>query len=644
MNFTEKIKKSFIKKETLDEDLNEEKLKNIAEESTEKNQDFYKGQDKKTILERLKNTLETYKTLGKNVARIALIVGALNINSPSILKAENKKEEPAKIPTAEETLKLKEEVKETKEGTPWYKGWKLKQVVVEKNEKGEWVFNPWKILLPLQVEKLSKNKYINNFEFKVPQEYSRLFDTGKPLREEDYVKIKNYVQRQIQKQLRDKLKGINVSETTKREFEKAEKTRNFTLNHIEVSGYASPEGPFQKGPATIEPGQIDKENIKLAQIRAKNALEITEENLKELGIQNVDKILGTIKVEELQFTPEEMQELISLSKNWGGATSFEKIFNMIVDYNDNKIQDSKTVESLHKIIASKRVVEIEGELSGEEKTIYTIPIPLLLFLIIPALRRKRKEEKPESATTEPGEITLRPKTTTETETTPEEKIPEREIISKLEDITTTTKQIEQEKVFLAKEKIEEETKIEKIKVEPLPDNPEEDPNFPNKVKIALVDDLYQFFDNEDTIRRGLSYRTLCDEMIKNFDRFESDSQRENYIARELLRLWREHDIKARREVSWSEENIADGLDYENQPNQRLWALAHAKVILRLVKEKMNNPQLDYFDLMGRDIENYISEKTKEKVEDKKESQKEQEIKRLKTAIELAMEGKIAWDN
>jgi len=86
------------------------------------------------------------------------------------------------------------------------------------------------------------------------------------------------------------------------------------------------------------------------------------------------------------------------------------------------------------------------------------------------------------------------------------------------------------------------------------------------------------------------------------------------------------------------------LPYENQPNQKLWALAHAKVILRLVKEKMNNPQLDYFDLMGRDIENYISEKTKEKVEEKKESQKEQEIKRLKTAIELAMEGKIAWDN
>lgn len=76
-----------------------------------------------------------------------------------------------------------------------------------------------------------------------------------------------------------------------------------------------------------------------------------------------------------------------------------------------------------------------------------------------------------------------------------------------------------------------------------------------------------FFDNQDTIRRGLNYRELCDKMLRDFDRFESDYDREQYLARELLRLWREHDIVARREAGWSEDNIEDGLDYENQPNQ-----------------------------------------------------------------------------
>lgn len=557
MKFQEKIKPK------------EDPLSKIAEELAKTNSDLYPKENTKNTKERLENLLRSFYRFGLKLARIIFIAGILNFGAPAVA-GEKQEKEIKKVPKAGEILKLK---KEEEKGikTPLYRGWRIKLLPLEINfQKDKLTYNILRIICPIQVEKVVE-KYMGSFKFEVPYQYARFFNIGKPLRPEDYEKVKEYVSEEIQRGLEYKLRGINLSRKTQEEIDKSIKEiKKAEIEKINVSGFASPEGPAEKGPQTIE--QIDPENIRLARLRAENALGITMESLEKLGIpkEKIDKILTEIKAEELQFTPEEIKELILLSKDWKGANPIEKIFNMIVDYNDEKIQDPKLVEKLHKIIASKRKVEIEIKLKGREKIIYTIPVPLLLGLL-PFLRFGRGERLLIGGSRR------------------RRKIPSYEEFQK-------TRQPRFK---------------EKITVEPLSANPQEDKEFPHKVEQALVNDIYIFFDDERTKERGLDYRALCDKMIQDFDNFKSDTDRKNYLARELLRLWREHDIKARKEAGWPEENITEGLDYENQPNQMLWALAHAEVLLKLIKEKMKNPNLDYQDIMSKEVEKYMDKKSKE---------------------------------
>jgi hypothetical protein len=543
----------------------------IAEELVKNDPNLYPRENIKNAKERLQNLLSSFYRFGLKLARIIVIAGILNFGAPAVA-GEKQEKEIEKVTKAGEVLKLK---KKEKKGitTPLYYGWRVKILPLEIDfKKDKLTYNILRIICPIQVEKVVE-KDMGSFKFEVPYEYARFFNIGKPLRPEDYEKVKKYVSGEIQRNLENKLRGLNLSRKTQEEIDKSrEEIKKAEIEKITVLGSASPEGPAEKGSSTIEPGKVDIENIKLARLRAENALGITRKSLEKLGIpkEKIDKILTEIKAEELQFTPEEMKELILLSKDWGGANPIEKIFNMIVDYNDEKIQDPKLVEKLHKIVASKRKVEIEIELKGREKIIYTIPVPLLLGLL-PFLRFGRGERLLIG-----GGRRRR-------------KIPSYEEFQKT-----------QQPQFK-----------EKITVEPLSVNPQEDKEFPHKVEQALVNDIYIFFDDEKTKERGLDYRTLCDKMIQDFDNFKSDTDRKNYLARELLRLWREHDIKARKEAGWSEENIAEGLDYENQPNQILWSLAHAEVLLKLIKEKMKNPNLDYQDIMSKEVEKYIDKKSKE---------------------------------
>lgn len=484
-------------------------------------------------------------------------------------------------------------------------------------------FNPLGLIAPIQLEKENINKEQISIKFKVPYEYARFFNSAKPLREEDYQKIESYIRKQYQKTFKDRLSVLNISYETRAKLNKNE--RLYTLTKLESKGYASPEGLYEQGYETLN--RVDEKNLNLAKLRAEKSLELTKKVLGDIGIseEKINKVLENIKAEELQFSSEEWLELTILSKDYPGNLVLEKIFNMIVDYNDNKIEDKETLEKLHKIIGSKRMVEIETEFEGEEKTIYTLPIPFIIFLI-PALRRfKRKKDESLKDEKEIKEI-------------PFQEIP-------LKEEKSTTPELIAEKKLGLEEENEKEPEKTFIKVESFNIKPEEDKDFPEKVKVALCDDLYQFFDKPETIERGLDYRKICDEMFDNFDKFESDTDRENYIARRLLVLWREHDIKARRQAGWQEEGIDWGLDYENQPNQILWALAHAKTILRLVKEKrelkLKNEDKDYLELMARDVENYIKESFKD--EKQKANKEENKEKRLKTSLELALEGRIAWE-
>lgn len=563
MKFQEKIKPK------------EDSFSKIVEELAKTNPDLYPEENTKNTKERLENLLRSFYRFSLKLARIIFIAGILNFGAP-VVAGEKQEKEIKKVPKAGEVLELK---KEEEKGitTPLYRGWRIKFLPLEINfQRDKLIYNVLRIICPIQVEKVVE-KDMGSFKFEVPYEYARFFNIGKPLKPEDYEKVKEYVSKEIQRGLENKLMGLNLSRKAQEEIDKSIKKPE--IEKFTVSGFASPEGPAEKGSFTIEPGKIDPENIKLARLRAENALGITMKSLEKLGIpkEKIDKILTEIKTEELQFTPEEMKELILLSKDWEGANPIEKIFNMIVDYNDEKIQDPKLVEKLHKIIASKRKVEIEIELKGREKIIYTIPVPLLLGLL-PFLRFVRGERLLIGGSRR------------------RRKIPsDEELLKSYKELLKT-----QQPQFK-----------EKITVEPLSANPQEDKEFPHKVEQALVNDIYIFFDDEKTKERGLDYRALCNKMIQDFDNFKSDTDRKNYLARELLRLWREHDIKARKEAGWSEENITEGLDYENQPNQMLWALAHAEVLLKLIKEKMKNPNLDYQDIMSKEVEKYMDKKSKE---------------------------------
>lgn len=559
-------------------------------------------EDKEKWWDRFKDHLKTYKRFTMKAVRVGVLTGVLMNTMPATNITEKVEEKP-NVPKVEEVVKIKKEQSNIKQETPWYKGWRLNQVVIEKDKDGKLYFNPLKLIAPVQLEKVSDQKTINNFKFSIPYEYARLFNSAKPLNSEDHEKVKKYISNELNKVFEDKIRGLNFSIETEQEINKDKKHPE--IEKISVSGFASPEGLNQKGPETIEKGNIDKENIELARLRAEKALEITLEDLEKIGIpkDSVDKVLKEIKVEETQFSTEEFAKLTVLSKDWQGATPLEKIFNMIVDYNDGKINNPEIVKNLHEILASKRKIEIEGAFKANEKNIYSVPLPLLLCLLPFIRKRERRNEDNEKNNGQQD------------------------------------KQDKQEKEDLNKQE-DKNFKKELINVEPLPVKPEDDEQFPEKIKISLCDGLYNFFDHPDTIRRGLNYRALCDEVNNNFEKFSSDNDREQYLTRKILYAWKEHDIIARREAGWSEENIAQGLDYENQPNQIYWALAHAKVLLRLIKEKrsfdQNGQSIDYINLMSKDIENYMNEKLNMPEEKTKKDW-------LKTSVELAMEGRIAWE-
>jgi hypothetical protein len=609
-------------------DKSEERFISLAREIEKagQNNEIYSDYSENWF-DRFKSSLKSYKRFGQKLARIGVLAGVLWSSMPAMPK-EKTEEQPVSLPKVEEVVKMNVKKAERQESTPWYKGWRLNQVVVEKDEKGNLVFNPLKMIAPIQIEKVVDKKSENSFKFNVPYEYARLFNSAKPLSPEDHEKVQKYISKELQKKFEDKLKGLNLSIETEREIKGPQKPE---LTELKVSGFASPEGPQQEGPSTIESKNIDKENIELAKLRAEQALGITVENLEKLGVdkKSIDQIVSEIKAEELQFSVEEFSKLTLLSKEWKGSTPLEKVFNMIVDYNDGKIKDQQKLKELHQILASKRKVEIEVGLKGEEKKIYAVPLPLLLLAALPFIRRREKssEQPSEQPLEQPSEQSSEQPSGGSSEKPfkqPSESIPEQNLKS--------TINIESSEQNL-------EPTIESIN--PLPVKPEEDSNFNEKVKIALVDDLYKFFDDQETIRRGLNYRKLCEEMLVNFNKFSSDYDREQYLARKLLQLWKEHDINARREAGWNESDIHQGLDYENQPNQMLWALAHAKVLLRLIKEKNKlqetGKKVDFLDLMSQDVENYMNEKSKDAQEEplKKEDW-------LKTSIELAMEGRIAW--
>lgn len=427
----------------------------------------------------------------------------------------------------------------------------------EKDEAGQRHFNWWSLMFPVQPEIARNLSQVSQEEIYIPYTWSRLFDAGKeakmPLRPEDHEKTAHFLEQELQQRFADILRGVSKN-VYKSHREGAESTSNLKIIDLQIIGTASPEGHEAQGPDTIKSGNIEPENIALARARGETGAALLGEGLKKLNaspeiMQKVREAANKVQTQEIQFTDEELKELAKLAQDQPGADDLEKIFNLIIDYNENKISPAQAgvIAKLDQIVGSKRHVEIIVTYEGQQKEVWMMPLPwlVLLPLLWPAFRRRKREAVPEQ---------------TEEKLSPIEETPQPETLP-----------------LVRETKLPSSATLEYQKME----------------VATTCDDLSLFLDAPRTKQRGLDYREMADELLKKYDSFPNDEERELFLTNMVLEQWKQHDILCRKEAGFDEKNLSDGLDYEKQPEQIKWAKMHAKVLHALVKDKRQSPDQDY---------------------------------------------------
>ncbi len=517
------------------------KLFNSTPRGDNKNEDGLKKEEHSDVSEKL-----------QRAARISLMAGLAFLGTADLGKGSQRSETPdgKNVEMVSDTQKKASE-------SHWGIGAipNFEVTFFERGEDGNMKFNPWSLLAPVQVE-VSKN--VNegaNASFQIPYQYSRLFNTGKPLRPEDHEKLAKYIEQELRRQMVDTLHGLDVSKRVYHVVHQ-ENISNTKINSIKVTGTASPEGPEIQGGYSLEIGNVDEENIELALIRAEEGLGLTAEQLLKMGIskETLIKSLKEMRGEEIQFSRQEMDMLSLLAAGMPGDDNLEKIFNLIVKYNDSGIKDEQALQQLDKIIGSKRTIQVNVEYEGDHKEVFMLPIPWLI-IFLPKLRKfwpPWRKNPPRTKPPVPPEIQNPPK---------QPQIPEK-IRTVLPPVPGTPE----------REEIEERT---------------------------LLDDLFIYFDNPETISNGLNYRYIIEEMEKNHNNFQSDTERAEYLTNIILEAWRIHDITCRKNAGISEDQLEVGLDYINQEQQIIWARVHAEIMLDIIKIHMSDPyQTDYADIIN----------------------------------------------
>lgn len=466
---------------------------------------------------------------------------------------------------------------------------------LKRGDDGELKFNWWSLLAPIQWEVGMRNLVEKDTSFEVPQHYARLFSedakAGQPLRQEDYNKIERYVEQQLKRQFAETLHGLDTSKNIHKlhHSDESPEVHDFKIQDIKITGFASPEGPQNIGERTIIPGNEESENLELGKTRAQSAKKSLESGLKEIGIKGkkgkeVAEALyeNNISQDEMQFSQDEMRELAKIAGEQGalGIDDAEKIYNLVIDYNEGRINDAKTKDRLDEIIAGKRKVEIEMSYEGQQARKILIPIPLIPLALLGAymaLRRRPRGGSGNGArsfgpTAENAPIVPRP------ESAPLVKISPKEYRSK----------------------------YGLVEVVRLPDR--ESIRYQEMEESALIDNLYTHFDREDTKDGGLDYRKIADGFANEYDRYQSDLQREYAIADLLLDQWKEHDIKRRRAAGVAEDQLEVGLDYGYNKEQVEQALMHARLILDMIEERKSTKD-DYQNILGRKAQQALRRRT-----------------------------------
>lgn len=258
--------------------------------------------------------------------------------------------------------------------------------------------NPWVIITPLQIEVGTETEHHDKTLIRIPYKYSRNFNTAEAQSEESKKEVANYIEKMLKKEFVEKLMFLDPTSSTKDVYKYHHNGEELDLSkvkieNIKITGLSSPEGPEERGKNTLALGNIDTENIKLSEKRAKDMDPEIRSALQILGIET--DAISEIKGEEMQFTEAELATLDSLAKYIGidnTVDELESTFLLVKDYNDGKIKDQNVISKLDTIVGTKRMVEIEITYDEGKKEKYVVPIPLTLLLLIPGIRWLRREK------------------------------------------------------------------------------------------------------------------------------------------------------------------------------------------------------------------------------------------------------------
>ncbi|MEI7497794.1 MAG: hypothetical protein WCK11_00740 [Candidatus Falkowbacteria bacterium] len=454
------------------------------------------------------------------------------------------------------------------------------------NENGETTFNPWSLIAPAQLEIPWTTHETKVAQVALPYDLSRQFDSAKALDPAAKDKVANYIASQLRQQLGERLHllGEDIHRLKHGPETDAE---NMKVTQIKYLGTASPEGPQSKGPESIIPGNIDPENLKLAGIRLREADQSLMQALEKVGAspETLAQIRKEFKVEELQLVGQDSPALLELAKDEAGLDGVEKIFNLVIKYNEathnpayyeslTKGMSEVEKDALHKkfdgvaeILSTKRSVRAEVTFEGNRKHTLMIPLPLTPFLFIPFRRGpelggRRQDERPNGPGNEPnGRPGERP----------------------------VDEPVGRGPIF----RPEEIPPIVGATQLPEPGTPQ----YERVSRQTLYDDLYLHFDDKETIARGIDYRALADLVVESTNQHKSAEHLENALTLKILQAWRAADLQARKEAGVED---VTGLDYEKDIRQIQYARMHAKAIIDLAQKKQADPASDYNEIIAKD--------------------------------------------
>jgi hypothetical protein len=272
------------------------------------------------------------------------------------------------------------------------------------DENGEQRFNWLSIGLPVQIEGFRETTERDTLYIEMPNEFARDFKNYELLDPEDKRKAAEYMADQIRIQLANEYHGLRWSKEIsdarhQGQAGSPEALPEGRVTALRVKGTSSPEARFKGGESLLS-GQIEDENLQLAENRARTGIKLTLDELIDLGI-DTSQIEGAIDItaEEIQFTDQELSILVGLAGAKDGDP-YEAVMQLINDYNDGKIKDPDTISQLDQIVGSKRMVQIEVEIEKKGKTRWFLPLPLLAILLF----RRRKHELPPEVT-DPRKLT-----------------------------------------------------------------------------------------------------------------------------------------------------------------------------------------------------------------------------------------------